>query len=201
MISTTDKISELKHLEEFWNGEDSLPVKHEFIDIAIEIANSIFERHNRKPTFVAPTSSSGVLLEYASETDRLDIRIGDASYIYMNYRNNNNFEGKLIPYDMNYIDDIWKPKPANRRRREVVETNDRVRLSYPLLMAFGFKKHKTAIVETNNYLKGHFRINDALPRFFYKNEMLPEIKYLDELCKIYFEKTGHSLKINHKYGR
>lgn len=200
MNNTTDEINKLKNLEEFWNREDSLPVKQEFIDIATEIANSIFERHNRKPTFVAPTSESGVLLEYTTMSDRLDIRIGDASYIYMNYRNNNNFEGKHIPYDMNYIDDIWKPKPSNRRR-EVVKTSNRVPLSYPLLMALGFKQHKTVIVETYNYLKGHFRINDALPRFFYKNEMLPEIKYLDELCKVYFEKTGHNLKLNHKYGR
>lgn len=74
-------------------------------------------------------------------------------------------------------------------------------LTYPILMAVGFIKHETVIIKTNNYILGDFRINDAVGRFSYKGEMLPEIKYLDELCKIYFEKTGHSLKLNHKYGR
>ncbi len=200
--TTIEKINELSTLEEGWNGEDSFPVKKGFIDTAIEIANSIFVKHNRTPTFVAPTSNDGILLEYSGENDRLDIRMGDAPYIYINYLNNKKFEGKHVPYDMDYIDKVWEVKSVSRRRnRRVSETPFRVPLSYPLLMALGFKQHKTAIVETYNYLKGHFRINDALGRFSYKNEMLPEIKYLDELCKIYFEKTGQNLKLNHKYGR
>lgn len=200
MDEIISKIDELKNLEEGWDDENSLAVKQEYIDIATQIANQIFERHCKKPTFVAPTSSSGVLLEYSTSNDRIDIRIGDVPYIYINYINNKKFEGKKIPFSMEYIDSIWNQK-SEPRERKVIETNDRVKLSYPLLMALGFKKHKTAIIETNNYIKGDFKINDALPRFFYKGEMLPEIKYLDELCKIYFEKTGQSLKLNHKYGR
>lgn len=69
-------------------------------------------------------------------------------------------------------------------------------LTYPILMAVGFIKHETVIIKTNNYILGDFRINDALGRFSYKGELLPQINYLDELNKIYFEKTGKNLTFN-----
>lgn len=74
-------------------------------------------------------------------------------------------------------------------------------ITYPILMDVGFIKHETAIIKTNNYILGDFRINDALGRFSYKGELLPKITYLDELNKVYFDKTGENLKINYKHGR
>ena len=84
---------------------------------------------------------------------------------------------------------------------EYIENSDRVTITYNLLMALGFKKYKTVAIETYNYIKGDFSINSAYPRFTYKGELLPKIEFLDELCKIYFDKKGQSLKLNHKYGR
>lgn len=74
-------------------------------------------------------------------------------------------------------------------------------LTYPILIAVGFIKHETVIVKTNNYILGDFIINDALGLFSYKGELLPKITYLDELNKVYFDKTGENLKINYKHGR
>lgn len=74
-------------------------------------------------------------------------------------------------------------------------------LTYTILMAVGFKRHETLIIKTNNYILGDFKINDALGRFYYKGEMLPVITYLDELNKIYFEKTGKYLTFNSTEGQ
>lgn len=69
-------------------------------------------------------------------------------------------------------------------------------ITYPILMHVGFIKYETALVKTNNYILGDFRINDALGRFSYQGELLPKITYLDELNKVYFDKTGKNLTFN-----
>ena len=80
-----------------------------------------------------------------------------------------------------------------------IEAYDRIEITDECLRLVGFKRYKTVIVDTHNYIKGDFKMNTALPfRFFYKGELIPhKIKYMDELIAIYIEKTGqHIIKLN-----
>ena len=76
---------------------------------------------------------------------------------------------------------------------------DRIRITDECLRLVGFKRHKTVIVDTYNYIKGDFKMNTSIPfMFFYKGEYIGvKIKYMDELIAIYEERTGKSI-INNK---
>lgn len=67
-----------------------------------------------------------------------------------------------------------------------------------MLQLAGFQKFETVIVKTHNYIKGDFKMNTALPLiFFYKEENLGKIEYMDELLKIYLDKTGEPLEFKY----
>ncbi|MES2763672.1 MAG: hypothetical protein V4677_15765 [Bacteroidota bacterium] len=102
------KVFELKDLEHGWDDEESVPIKIEHIEKGVDVIASLFKEYNKIPTFIAPTVCSGVLLEYAGDNDRLDVRIGDENDILMTHFKNRKIEAKRIVLNNDYLDTIWK---------------------------------------------------------------------------------------------
>lgn len=106
--SVIQGIIELKDLEQSWDEEDSLPIKHNFIIEAIAIVSNVFMLHNRIPSFIAPTAYSGILLEYNYEYSRLDIRIGDKQTPIINYFKKNLLIEKHVEFNYKFLSSLWK---------------------------------------------------------------------------------------------
>lgn len=101
------KVTELRHLEKGWDDEDSMPIDKAYISLAIKIVADLFKHFNKLPTFIAPTIYSGVLLEYASSDDRLDIRIGDELNPIVNYFKSKKLVTARVPYNEDFVKSVW----------------------------------------------------------------------------------------------
>lgn len=97
------KVFELKNLKKGWDDEYSLPIEIKHIEDGIDTILHLFEKYKKIPTFIAPTVCSGVLLEYAGDEDRLDIRIGDEKNILTIYFKNKKFIEKKSFSNVNDI--------------------------------------------------------------------------------------------------
>lgn len=101
-------ILELKNLELGWDEEDSVPVSESHIVRAISITSHIYMEHLKAPTFIAPTSNSGIAIEYDIDNTRLDIRIEDAENPVINYFVDNKLVEKRAPFSYTNLAMIWK---------------------------------------------------------------------------------------------
>lgn len=108
--SIIQDIINLKDLEQGWDEEDSLPIKHNFIIEAIGIVSNIFMIYNRIPSFIAPTAYSGILLEYNYDDSRLDIRIGDEQLPIINNFQNKKLVAKRVPLNYDFLNSLWKTR-------------------------------------------------------------------------------------------
>lgn len=109
--SITDTI-ELKNLEKGWDEEDSMPVSEEYIVKAMAIICQIYIQHLRAPSFIAPTSNSGILIEYSIDNTRLDIRIEDVLAPVINYFVDKKLIENRSPFGYEKLALIWKTTQA-----------------------------------------------------------------------------------------
>lgn len=108
--SVIQDIINLKDLEQGWDEEDSVPVKHSFIIEAIDFISNIYMLYEKVPSFIAPTAYSGILLEYNYDNSRLDIRIGDEKSPIINNFQNKKLVDKRVPFNYDFLNSLWKTR-------------------------------------------------------------------------------------------
>jgi DNA-binding transcriptional ArsR family regulator len=67
-------INDLRHLPENWDDEGASPIDKTEIQSALSFVDKQFRHTSIIPSFIAPTLESGVLIEFADQNKRIDIR-------------------------------------------------------------------------------------------------------------------------------